>query len=254
VFDLWKAKSDKLTPLVVFIHGGGFAEGSKERVSSSLVRGCLNAGISVAAINYRLTDAAPYPAQMLDAARAMQYLRWKAQEFNLDPKRFGCTGGSAGGGISLWLAFREDLADPKSSDPVLRQSTRITCAVGRDAQCSYDPRWIKQNIGGLAYQMKALRALFRVGPEELLTDKAAQLYEDASPITHLTKDDPPVRMYYVIADAPSDEHPGKGIHSPKFGQILHAEMDKLGIECEFAIGSKGELEDRVNFFVKHLNP
>ena len=108
------------------------------------------------------------------------------------------------------------------------------------------------HIGGLAYLHKFALPFFNVTADELLTDKAAKLYEDASPLTHLTSDDPPVRMYYVSNDEPDDEHPGKGIHSRKFGTILKAAMDKLGIECEFAIGSKGENEDRVNFFIKHL--
>ena len=176
VFDLWKAKSDKPTPLVIFFHGGGFRGGSNKDAPPGLVRGCLEAGISVASVEYRLSNVAPYPAQMLDGARALQYLRSKARAFNLDPNRIGCTGGSAGAGISLWLAFHDDLADPTSADPVLRESTRISCAVGRDGQCSYDPRWIKQNIGGLAYLHPFALPFFNVTPEELLTDKAAKLY------------------------------------------------------------------------------
>src|SRR3954452_14394278 len=69
VLDLWKAKSDRPTPLVVFIHGGGFRQGDKSQLSPGLLTPCLDAGISVAAINYRLTDTAPFPAQMLDGAR-----------------------------------------------------------------------------------------------------------------------------------------------------------------------------------------
>jgi acetyl esterase/lipase len=59
---------------------------------------------------------------MHDGARAVQYLRSRAKEWNLDPARVAATGGSAGAGISLWLAFHADLADPKSKDPVARQS------------------------------------------------------------------------------------------------------------------------------------
>src|SRR4030095_4247082 len=117
VLDLWKAKSDKPTPLVIFIHGGGFRMGSKDQVPAPLIQKLLEAGISVASINYRLTDVAPYPAQMRDGARAVQYLRLKAKEFNLDPQTFAATGGSAGAGISLWLAFHNDLADKKAEDP-----------------------------------------------------------------------------------------------------------------------------------------
>src|SRR5215216_4390069 len=52
VLDLWKAKSDKPAPLVVYIHGGGFRAGSKESINSALLTGLLDKGISVMAINY----------------------------------------------------------------------------------------------------------------------------------------------------------------------------------------------------------
>lgn len=253
VIDLWKAKSETPTPLVIFIHGGGFRMGSKDQVPAPLIRKCLEAGISVASINYRLTDVAPYPAPMQDGARAVQYLRLRAKEFNLDPKRFAAMGGSAGAGISLWLAFHDDLADAKAGDPVLRQSTRVTCALGMQAQCSYDPRWIKKHIGGKAHEHPALQPLFRVKPEELEGDKAAKLYEDASPLNHLTKDDPPVMVTYTGQDEPSDK-PGGGIHSRKFGEVLKAEMEKIGLSCELSVGTGGGVEDAVKFFVRHLKP
>src|SRR5918996_937532 len=90
----------------------------------------------------------PVKACLHDAARALQTIRSKAKEWNLDPKRVGATGGSAGACTSLWLAFHDDLADPKSDDPVARQSSRLTCAAVLGAQVSYDPRWIKEKIGG----------------------------------------------------------------------------------------------------------
>src|SRR5262245_17494699 len=156
VIDLWKAKSDKPTPLVVFIHGGGFRAGDKSQLDADLLAKLLDAGISVAAINYRLSQHAPFPAPMLDGGRAVQFARSKAKEWNLDKTRIGATGGSAGAGISLWLAFKDDLADPKSDDPVLRESTRLSCAVVLGAQSSYDPRWIQKTIGGKAHEHPAL--------------------------------------------------------------------------------------------------
>src|SRR5262245_39307448 len=117
VLDLWKAKSDKPTPLVVFIHGGGVRGGSKEALSPALLERLLANGISVMAINYRLSPEVHFPAHYLDSARAIQFARSKAKEWNLDPKRVGATGGSAGAGTSLWIGFHDDLADPKHADP-----------------------------------------------------------------------------------------------------------------------------------------
>src|SRR5262245_4805795 len=136
VLDLWKARAEKPTPLVVFIHGGGFRGGDKKNLPLPLLDRCLKAGLSVASINYRLSQHAPFPAPMHDSARAIQFFRSKAKDWNLDPARIACTGSSAGAGISLWLAFHDDLADPKSTDPVARQSTRLSCAAVLGAQSS----------------------------------------------------------------------------------------------------------------------
>src|SRR6266508_1665940 len=84
VLDLWKAKSDKPTPLVVYIHGGGFRAGDKSSLAPPLLSKCREAGLSVAAINYRFSQHAPFPAPMLDGTRAVQFLRSKAKEWNLD--------------------------------------------------------------------------------------------------------------------------------------------------------------------------
>ncbi len=249
VLDLWKAKSEKPAPLVVFIHGGGFRAGSKSQVPPGLIRACLAEGISVASINYRLTDSAPFPAPMHDAARAIQYLRLNKAKFGLDG-RVVCTGGSAGAGISLWLAFHDDLADPKAEDPVLRESTRISGALPQNGQCSYDPRWIREHVGGRAHEHAALKPFYALGPGEENTEKAFKLYEEASPITHLTKDDPPVYMTYGGNDEPSDK-PGAGIHSEKFGLALQKKMKELGLECEVKVG-RDDPAGQLKYFKKRF--
>ena len=251
VVDLWRAKSEAPTPLVIFIHGGGFRQGSKEGVSPALIKGCLEQGISVAAINYRLSQQAIFPAPFHDCARAVQHLRSKAKEFNLKPDKFACTGGSAGAGMSLWLAFHDDMADAKSDDPVLRHSTRLSCAIGNACQTSYDPRWIKDHIGGHAYEHPALGQLFGVTGDTLTAEKAFPLYEESSPLHHLTKDDVPVMVTYG-KDDPSDK-PGAGIHNEKFGVELKAAMDKLGIACELRTGAGAQnMKAQIDFFVKYL--
>src|SRR5262245_27312771 len=74
VFDFWKAKSDKPTPLVLYIHGGGFKGGDKKTLSGRLLKEYLELGYSVAAFNYRFTNVAPAPAQYLDCGRALQFI------------------------------------------------------------------------------------------------------------------------------------------------------------------------------------
>ncbi len=260
VLDLWKAKSSKPAPLVIFIHGGGFRGGSKDGISPALLGGCLKAGISVAAINYRLSQHAPFPAPMLDSARAVQFLRSKAGEWNLDPKNVGATGGSAGAGISLWIGFRDDLADPKSADPVARQSTRLSCMAVNGAQSTYDPRWIKANIGGRAHEHPALMPFYGLKEDELDSPRAKKLYDEAAPMTYVSADDPPVYMYYTEPKGPlpADARPGQGIHHPKFGEALKAKLDPLKIECivrhaDDTRQSGGSMNDEMmKFFSRHL--
>jgi acetyl esterase len=233
VLDLWKAPSDAPTPLVIFIHGGGFRNGDKSSLAPELLNGCLKSGISVASINYRLSHQATFPAPMLDGARAVQFLRSRAAEWNLDPKRFAATGGSAGAGISLWIGFHDDLADPGSDDPIARQSTRLACMAVVGAQSTYDPRVIKTLIGGRAHEHPALRPFYGLKDDELDSERAHALYERASPITYATADDPPVFLYYSEprGDLSPDAAPGQGIHHPKFGEFLKRTLDPLGVEC-----------------------
>ena len=260
VIDLWKAKSDKPTPLVVYIHGGGFRAGDKSTLDHDLLAKCLDAGISVAAINYRFSQHAPYPAPMLDGARAVQFIRSKAKDWNIDKGRIAATGGSAGAGISLWLAFEDDLADPKSDDPVARESTRLSCAAVLGAQSSYDPRWIKEKIGGKAHEHPALAPFYGLKADELDTPKAHKLYEEASPINFVSKDDPPLFLFYnePKGPLPATAKPGDGIHHPNFGVALKEKLDPLKVECVLRHsddykGKPGDLrKEMVEFFVKHL--
>jgi hypothetical protein len=70
----------------------------------------------------------PVAAPLYDAARALQHLRYHAQELGLDGDRIAVTGGSAGGATTCWLAMRDDLSDPDDPDPIARESTRGTSA------------------------------------------------------------------------------------------------------------------------------
>jgi acetyl esterase/lipase len=264
VLDLWKAHSDQPTPLVVFIHGGGFRAGDKSQLNPGLLRGLLTAGISVGAINYRLSQHAPFPAPMHDSAKAIQTYRAHAKEWNLDPARIGATGGSAGAGISLWLGFHDDLAKPDSDSPLARQSTRLTCMAVFGAQSSYDLRFIKKEIGGRAHEHPALLPFFGITADEVDSQKAHKLFEEASPITHVSKDDAPAFLFYnePKGPLPDDARPGQGIHHPRFGEVLKKELDALGIECivrhadDYKEGgpASGQNVNReiVEFFKKHL--
>jgi acetyl esterase/lipase len=256
-FDLWLAEAQEPTPLLVFIHGGGFRGGDKSNLDADLLSACLEAGISFAAVNYRLSQMAIYPAPMHDCARAVQYIRLNAEKWNIDPSRLAATGGSAGAGISQWLGFHEDMADPEAEDPVARQSTRLSCVIARNAQCTYDPRVIREIVPGGAYRHPALIQLFGL-PEQWDWDsdevdaETDALIRDGSPINHLSKGDAPVLVLHMERQ----NTPGN-IHHSNFGRHLKEAMDRLGIECVRRMDSDYETpaqmrEEMMAFLKKHL--
>lgn len=237
VLDFYQAKSEQPAPLVIYIHGGGFVAGDKGGINQNMLKAGLESGFNFAALNYRFVDGKDtiFPVPQLDSARALQFLRSKAKEWNIDPKRVICFGGSAGAGISMWLGFHEDLADPKNEDPVLRESTRITAIGTFGGQGTYDPIKVKELIGGRAWEHTSLLKVFGLkNTDEALkpTPEQQKLYDECAAITHLTKDDPPLYMVYNEADGPlpEDSKPGQGIHHPNFGRQLKKKMDELGIE------------------------
>lgn len=245
-FDLWLAKSDKPTPLVLLIHGGGWQRGDKGGYASS-VKPYLDEGISVAALNYRFITQAmtqnvepPVKACVTDAARALQTLRASATQWNLDPKRVGSTGGSAGACTSLWLALHDDLADPKSSDPISRESSRLTCAAVNGAQTSLDPKELREWMPNAIYGGHAFgfAASGRERPEEfelLLANREKVLpwIKDYSPIELVSKDDPPIYLDYPNQKTPpvvGQEGPDP-THSAIYGIKLKEKLDAAGVEA-----------------------
>jgi acetyl esterase/lipase len=234
VLDLWKAESDTPTPLLVFYHGGGFDHGDKSNLSGELLATMLEDGISVMAVNYRLTPQAKYPEHYLDCARAIQTARLNREAWNIDPQRIAATGISAGGVISLWLAFHDDLADPASDDPVLRESSRLRCAVVINTPTSLNPGDIEQWIGKEALKHRFFRgAFFGLTPDEARSPEAAKLFIEASPLTYLTADDPPVHAFHFGPKTVApDISINDAVHHYNFGVNLKQRMDELGLECE----------------------
>lgn len=255
VIDLYLADSKQPTPLVIYIHGGGFVAGNKGGVSGKLIQGMHEKGISVAAIHYRFIREHLFPVPFTDAARAVQFLRHHATKYNLDSDRFAATGGSAGAGITLWLATRDDMADPKSDDPVSRQSTRINCASVGGAQVSYDPRF--WNSVGLSKGLEhpSFPLMFGVPADDPFDDpKRVAVAEACAPIEHVSMDDPPVYFLYNVPDELNEKTSvGAIVHHPRHGQIFKKKMDSLGVECHLVYpGGEAAKLSSEEFLVKHL--
>lgn len=257
VLDIWLAKSDKPTPLIVFIHGGGWRGGSKSDIPPELVKFWLAHGISVASINYRLTSIAKLPAPVHDAARAIQFIRSKAGEWNLRKDRIAAMGGSAGGCTTLWLAYHDDLADPKSTDPVARESTRLCAGVGLEGQTSIDPEvvvpWVGDQIMNHGMFWAAVGATNRA-EAKLRYSEFKPLFREFSPINHVSAGDPPVLLVYLPPTPLPAPDPGTAIHHAMLGQKLKEAADRAGLECTLIYEDKYN-EDSTNvrqFLLRHL--
>jgi acetyl esterase/lipase len=193
----------------------------------------------VAAINYRYTQQAaemkidpPVKAPLEDAARALQLIRSKAKEWNLDKKRVGATGGSAGGCSSLWLAFHDDMADPKSADPIARESTRLYCAAVNGAQTSLDPKDLREWMPNYSYGGHAFG--FAKFPEFYDNrEKVLRWIKEYSPMEHVTKDDPPIYMDYGDQKTPPvvGTNQVDPTHSAILGIKLEEKLKAAGVEC-----------------------
>lgn len=246
VLDFWRAPSAQPTALVLHIHGGGWVAGDKRPVTG--LERYLAAGISVVSINYRFIQHAiaagvqpPVQWPLADAARALQFVRRQAAEWNIDKPRIGATGASAGACSSLWLAFHPDLADPRSADPVARESTRLWCAAVSGAQTTLDPQQMREwtpnsRYGGHAFGFwpespdRAKRdthfAEFLAGRERVLP-----WIRQYSPFEHVSADDPPIALFYRAAPAPGQEERDP-THTANFGVKLREKCQSVGVPCE----------------------
>ena len=253
VLDFWQANGDGPRPMLVHIHGGGWVGGDKKQ-NAATVQLFLDKGISYAAINYRLTPDSPLPAPVHDAARAIQFLRTKAAEWNIDTKHIALTGGSAGACTSMWLLLHDDLADPKSADPVLRESTRVCAAAVAAGQTSIDPKviegWLGPNV--LKHRMINMAVGEKTMDDALKNyEQHKSLYVEFSAYNHVDAKDPPLLMTYGGDMTLPSKDAGHGIHHPVYGVKLKEKSDKLGHECHLLIPgvSKSEKYASANDFL-----
>jgi arylformamidase len=251
--DFWKAESQTPTPLVFYIHGGGWGGGSKEANSGPYLT-LLENGVSYVSINYRLARGEnKLPCSLTDAARALQFVRSKAAEWNIDPDRIIATGGSAGGCSSLWLACHDDMANPNSDDPIERESTRLLAAAVISAQTTIDAMLIQERIGNSATGHGMIwKSVGATSREDLFAnwDMYKDLALECSPLTHLSNDDPPLYLTY------SDDSPKpitrNGIHHAEFGRILKEAADPIGVNCTLAAESTETRQKELEKFMLRI--
>jgi acetyl esterase/lipase len=192
--DVYLADSNKPTPAMIYIHGGGWRAGSKNRIPGWLGQAVADGWLSVVSVEYRFTDVASHPAQVDDCVRAIQFVRQHAEKWNIDPQRIGVTGGSAGGHLSLWVALHDDAVNADSDDPVVRNSSRVTCAVSFAGPTDWSL------LSEIEHKHPAYRQLLGYEPGTPADEMATKAKADVSPISFVSKDDPPIMQVHGDQD------------------------------------------------------
>lgn len=212
-------------PAVVLFHGGAWKGGSRADLSRripdedgkpgpSWVEAVAARGYVAASVQYRLAPKHKFPAQLDDARAAVRFLRRNAATYGIDPDRIGAGGFSAGGHIALLLG----LTDP--DDPPGGPSSRVRAVVD-----FFGPT----DVGRYA-ATPGIESAYIVPwlGREARTDPA--VYRRASPVSHVSADDPPVLLVHGTADLIVPV-----IHS----ELLYDKLRAAGVTAEF-VKVKGE--------------
>ncbi|QDU38101.1 Carboxylesterase NlhH [Maioricimonas rarisocia] len=182
------------TPLVIWIHGGAWAHGSKDAPTPAAA--FLLAGYAVASVEYRLTGEAPFPAQIHDCKAAVRWLRANAGRYNLDPDRFAAWGASAGGHLATLLGTT---SGHRELDGNVGDNTGVSSEV--QVVCNYfgplDFPAMLDTASDLPDRLKQAIEQFYGGatPEE-----RRALTELASPLSHVSDGDAPVIIIHGDKD------------------------------------------------------
>ncbi len=225
ILDFYPAKkTDKPAPVMVFIHGGGWRGGSKKDIPRFLTKANADGWLALVSVEYRFTDVAPHPAQVDDCARAIQFLRQNAKEWNLDPDRIGVTGGSAGGHLSAYIALQNDEAKPTSKDPVERQSSRVSFAIPFAGPTDWGL------LGTVKHDHPAYRQLLGYEPGTPADKMSPEKKKDVSPLQFVSPDDPPILIVHGDADK---------IVPIEHARVLDTALEKAKVSTELFIVKGG---------------
>ena len=175
-------KAAKPQPLVVHVHGGGFQFGDKARPAN--LQDLLEAGFAVAAINYRLSGEAIWPAQLIDVTDAIRFLHANASRYGVDPKRMAIFGQSAGAHLAVtatskltgdgepYIRAAVDWFGPIDFSTMDADMAATGLgATDTDGAASFESRLIGAAVGdnpGLARQASPLHFIDQLSPEARL--------------------------------------------------------------------------------------
>ncbi len=244
--DLYLPDEADSPPLVVWIHGGGWRQGSKNRCPMVWLN---QHGYAVASVQYRLTDKAKFPAQIHDCKGAIRWLRANSKKYGYNAERIGVAGISAGGHLVALLGTSGD--SKKLEGEVggnLDQSSRVQAVLNKCGPADFLLRL--KNNPGLVERPDSPVALLLGGP----TSENKDLAKLASPAHHVTKDDAPLLIFHGTNDR---------LVSYKQSEHLKEAYDKADLEVELELITGGghvprEFWDRtrrdmaLEFFDEHV--
>jgi len=180
--------SDRPVPAVVYVHGGGWISGDKaEGAGARVIPEMVARGYLVAAINYRLAPEYKFPAQIEDVKCAVMHLRANAAAYGIDATRIGAFGGSAGGHLVALLGTSDPSSELEGSCDYGDQSSRVQAVADL-----YGPADLVTMFDGIRGVMLPL--VFGT------TDLNSEIVSKASPVTHVTNDDPPFLILHGDKD------------------------------------------------------
>lgn len=207
--DIYQPKGDRTpNPLILIIHGGYWKSGDKAVHVQQGVE-FVELGYTVASVNYRLSAEHKFPAVIEDIYDAIKYLTEHADEYNIDPERIVTYGGSAGGHLSAFIGLAANTP-------------------GRSYNEGINPAAVKGIIS--LYGMHDLTLpIQREHPftEQFIGktyEKDPETYREASPISHVDRNDPPVLLVHGSLD---------GSVSVQNSDALSKKLEEVGVPYTF---------------------
>jgi len=186
--DLYLPKGrTKATPAIIFIHGGAWKSGKRSDMKFYCAK-FAEKGYVTATVTYRLTDEAPFPAAVHDVKCAVRWLRANTSKYQVDPKRIAVSGNSAGGHLSMMIGYSDDpsLEGNGGNNDI---SSRVCAVVNFYGPTDLTTDFAKKQgvvedfMGGKTFA------------------EAPHTYQQASPLFHLTRDDPPTLIFHGTIDS-----------------------------------------------------
>jgi acetyl esterase/lipase len=175
-------------PTILFIHGGAWSGGYRQIYHYYCIK-FAERGYVVATASYRLTGEAPFPAAVEDVKCAVRWLRANAKKLGIDPNRIAAAGGSAGGHLAMMIGFSSDVPELEGKGGNAGTSSRAQVVVDL-----YGPTDLTDDFA------KSRKEVIRfLGGKKF--EEASDMYRLASPVTHVTKDDPPTLILHGSIDS-----------------------------------------------------